>query len=314
MKRTAYFKPRSAARLMMTACLLILAACGRKDSLFNTSHPDHGTVTLTTEWSGIGEGVTAPNAYNVTATRNGSATTGYSATLTGVTNKLDHLFEPGTYRFCVYNTPEHITVSGTTAIVAQATVTPMDAAPANTPGQMISNAPGWLFTSVVENIEITRDTEHTITTPMHQQVRQLTLIIEPTSDTTDLIERIEGYLTGAASTLDLGTDTHGTPQSVALPFTKITTGTPAGSWSATVRLLGIAGPEQRLIARIHFAGGNPPSIVVNSDLTTQLATFNADKRTPLILNGSVETPPEADLGATITDWERVTGDNPAVAD
>lgn len=43
------------------------------------------------------------------------------------------------------------------------------------------------------------------------------------------------------------------------------------------------------------------------------AYFNPRSTARLVLNGSVETPPEAELGATITDWETVTGDDPAVA-
>ena len=83
---------------------LFLAGCDVKDPIYNTPHPDHGTVPLTTDWSDIGTGLPTPESYTVTATRDGSATAGYTATLTGVTNRLDHLFEPGAYRFCVYNT------------------------------------------------------------------------------------------------------------------------------------------------------------------------------------------------------------------
>ncbi len=295
----------------MTVAIL-LAGCDVKDPIFDTSHPGHGTVTLTTDWSGIGTGLTAPESYTVAATREGSATAGYSATLTGVTNRLDHLFEPGTYRFLVYNTPEHITVSGTIATVSEAAVTPTDAVPADNPGPMISNAPGWLFSSEAK-LDVVQDAEHTLTAAMQQHMRELTLIIKPGGDAKDRIERIEGYLTGAASTLDLSSGTPGTPQSVELPFTKITEGAQAGSWSATVRLLGTAGSEQRLKADICFAGGNPLPHTVNSDLTSALATFNADKRTPLTLDGTVETPPEAGFTATITDWETVTG-GPVVAE
>lgn len=179
-------------------------------------------------------------------------------------------------------------MKGSVATVAQAAVTPTDAvtpadaAPADNPGTMISNAPGWLFTSVMDNIGISQDAEHT--------------------------------LTAAASTLDFATDIHADPQAVALSFTKITTGAHAGSWSATVRLLGVTGPAQLLKTHVFFAGGNPPSYTVSSDLIPELTAFNKDKRTPLVLDGSVDTPPEADFGATITDWETVTGDGPVVAD
>ena len=146
---------------------------------------------------------------------------------------------------------------------------------------------------------------------MQQQVRQLTLIIEPTGGTTDRIERIEGYLTGAASMLDYsnrGHAIHDAPMNVELQFARIASGTDAGKWTATVRLLGTAGTEQRLHARIHFTDGSPATITLDSDLTTALATFNTDKRTPHTLGGRmVETPTEAGFGATITDWTPVNG-------
>lgn len=38
------------------AIATLLAGCDVKDPIYNTPHPDHGTVTLTTDWSGIGRG------------------------------------------------------------------------------------------------------------------------------------------------------------------------------------------------------------------------------------------------------------------
>lgn len=283
------------------AIATLLASCDVKDPIFNTAHPGHGTVTLTTDWSGIGEGLTAPESYTVTASTPGTTdATAYTATLTGVTNKLDHLFAPGTYRFLVHNTAEHITVAGASASVA---AVPSEMADA---GTFIHNAPGWLF-SCANDLAVTQDAEHALTAAMQQQVRQLTLIIKPKGDAKDRIERIEAYLTGAASTLDLSTGIYDKPQNVELPFTKITTGAHAGSWSATVRLLGTAGSEQRLKASVYFADGNPSPHTVNSDLTLALATFNTDKRMPLTLDGTVETPSEAGFNATITDWTPVNG-------
>ena len=143
---------------------------------------------------------------------------------------------------------------------------------------------------------------------MQQQVRELTLIVEPTGETTDKIESITGTLSGVASSLNFADGTHAAPANVAMTFSKITSGTDAGKWSATVRLLGTAGAEQQLAATIAFTGGNPTPIQLDSDLTTALATFNDDKRKPLTLGGSVvETPTGAGFGATIDDWTAVDG-------
>ena len=91
--------------LIVAATALSLAACDVEDPIYNTPHPEQGAITLVTDWSGIGEGLTAPASYTVEAG-------GYSATLTGTTNQLESLFEPGSYHLHIYNTPQHITVSG----------------------------------------------------------------------------------------------------------------------------------------------------------------------------------------------------------
>ena len=169
----------------------------------------------------------------------------------------------------------------------------------------ISNAPGWLFTSVQE-VSIEADIDHELTAAMHQQVRELNIIIEPTGDAKDRIESIEGHLSGAAGAFDFATDTYGAASDVALNFTKITEGSDAGKWTATVRLLGITGDTQRLTATLTYADGNPADTGLESDLTAALADFNADKTVPLTLGGTIaDTPTEAGFTATIGDWEEV---------
>lgn len=275
---------------MATAVLLSLAACDVADPIYNTPHPDHGTVTLTTDWSGIGTGLTAPDSYTVTAALKGS-TAAYSTSLSGTTTLLAHPFTPGKYTLYACNTAEHIAVSGTTVTAGE--------------------APGWFFTAVAE-AQIEADKDYTLTAVMQQQVRQLTLIIEPTGGTTDRVERIEGHLSGVASTLDFADGTHATPVNVALQFSEIASGADAGKWMTTVRLLGTAGAQQKLNARLYFAGNSPGPVTLDSDLSTELATFNADKRMPLALGGRVvETPTGTNFGATITDWAPVSGSGTA---
>lgn len=287
-------KAKTYIRLLFACSLVIPAACDVKVPIYNTPHPEQGAVTLTTDWSGIGEGLTRPASYTVAAGN-------YTATLSGTTHLLDHLFEPGKYSIRACNTPEHITVSGTNATVAEATGNVTGA------GQFVQALPGWLFTGMAD-AAIEKDAAHAVTVVMQQQVRQLTLIIEPAGGTTDKIERVEGYLSGAASTLDFAAGTHAAPMNVELQFSKITEGDNAGRYSATVRLLGTAGAQQRLNAKLYFTGGNPPAVILDSDLTTELTGFNTDKRTPLTLGGRVvETPTGAGFTAEITDWKPVQG-------
>lgn len=279
---------RYTTTILSLALLLTLGGCV-KDELHDTPHPDTGKVTVTADWSDRGEGVDIPAEWTVTMG-------GYTGTETGATHSPDYLFNPGSYTLAVYNPADGITVSGMTAAVAAAD------------GGCIVNTPGWLFTSVQE-VEIEADTDYSLTAVMHQQVRELTLVIEPTGDAAERIESIEGTLSGAAGTLDFATGTHGTPSEVKLHFTKITEGDDVGKWMATVRLLGIAGNSQRLTATLTYTDGNPQPTSLNSDLTAALDGFNDDKTTPLTLGGTLaETPDEAGFTGEITGWETVDSD------
>ena len=278
---------RYTTTMLTLALLLTLGGCV-KDELHDTPHPDYGKIAVTADWTDRGEGVDIPAEWTVTMGD-------YTGTETGATHSPDYLFAPGSYTLATYNIPDGMTVSGTTAMVAAAD------------GGFIVNTPGWLFTSAQE-VAIEADTDYELTTVMHQQVRQLTLVIKPTGDAADRIENIGGTLSGAAGSLDFATDTHGTPSEVELRFTKITSGNDAGKWTATVRLLGIAGDTQRLTATLAYTDGNPADTSLESDLTAALDGFNDGKTVPMTLGGTVvETPEEADFTATITDWEEVDG-------
>lgn len=283
MRKTIYI-----IRYCVAAALTLSATSCVKDELHDTPHPDYGKITVTADWSDRGEGVDIPAEWTVTMGD-------YTGTETGATHSPDYLFKPGGYTLAAYNTPEGITISGTTATVAAAD------------GGFIVNTPGWLFSSVQE-VAIEADTDYELTAVMHQQVRQLTLVIEPTGDAANRIESIVGTLSGAAGTLDFATGTYGTPSEVELRFTKIIKGDDAGKWMATVRLLGIAGNLQRLTATLTYTDGNPQPTALESDLTEALADFNDGKTAPLTLGGTIaETPGEAGFTGEITDWETVDG-------
>ncbi len=278
--------------IILTA--LLLSSCV-KDTLYDTPHPDHGMISVTADWSARGEGIDIPATWTV-------AMGDYTGTETSATHAPDHLFDPGSYTLAVWNPAEGITVSGTTATVAAATGNDAVA------GAFISNAPGWLFTSV-QQVLIEKDTDYPLTAAMKQQVRELTLVVEPTGDAAGRITEIVAHLTGAAGTLDFATDTYGAASNVVLPFTKITEGNDAGKWKATVRLLGVTGTEQLLTGEIRYADGNPTPTTLKSDLTEALKEFNTGKSASLTLGGTlVETPEETEFsGFEITGWETVEG-------
>ena len=289
-------KARQYINMMGMAAAVLLSSCV-KDTLYDTPHPDYGKIAVTADWSARGEGIDIPATWTVTMGD-------YTGTETSATHAPDHLFAPGSYTLAVWNPAEGITVSGTTATVAAATGNDAGA------GAFISNAPGWLFTSV-QQVLIEKDTDYPLTAAMKQQVRELTLVVEPTGDAAGRITEIVAHLTGAAGTLDFATDTYGAASNVVLPFTKITEGDDAGKWKATVRLLGVTGTEQLLTGEIRYADGNPTPTTLKSDLTEALAAFNTGKGESLTLGGTlVETPEEAELSTfEITDWtQRYGGD------
>ena len=286
-------KARQYINMMGMAAAVLLSSCV-KDTLYDTPHPDYGKIAVTADWSARGEGIDIPATWTVTMGD-------YTGTETSATHAPDHLFAPGSYTLAVWNPAEGITVSGTTATIAAAT--------GNRAGTdaFVNNAPGWFFTHT-EQVSIEKDKDYPLTAVMQQQVRELTLMIEPAGDAADRIESIGGTLSGAAGTLDFATGTHGTPSEVELHFTKITEGDDAGKWMATVRLLGIAGDAQRLTATLTYTDGNPQPTSLNSDLTSALNGFNDGKTAPLTLGGTIaETPGEAGFTGEITDWETVDG-------
>ena len=280
-------------QIILFAAAMLLTACNVKDPIYETAHPEHGRITLTTDWSGRGEGIDIPASHHVRA--NGDETG--KQTFTAHTNDHPELFEPGTHRLHLYHDATGITVSGNTATVA--------AQAGNTRAGNINASPDWFFSAAMD-VEIEADKVHPVTATMQQQVRELTLVIEPTGGTTDRISSITATLSGAAGTLDIDNGTHGSPSEVALTFTKGAD----GKWSATVRLLGIAnGAAPRLTGTIAFAGDTPADIPLDSDLTSALAGFNTGKKTPLTLGGQVvEVPTGTGFTASITGWSTINKD------
>lgn len=278
-RRGVPFAPHASLFILL---LVLLSGCDVHDPIYETGHPDHGTITLAVDWSARGEGIGIPSSYTVQVGE-------YQAILSGERNTIDNLFLPDTYRTYLYNTTEAIDVTGNIARVGIA-------------DGMLNPQPGWFFTCAM-NATVEKDANQEFTASMRQQVRQLTLLIEPTGDLVDCIETITASLSGVAGSYDLDIDSHNNPSSVPLAFTK----GEEGKWSATVRLLGITGNEQLLSGSIAFTDGFSGSIDLSSDLSSGLSGFNDNKRTPLTLDGTVSVPYiEGSFTATVTDWKVVS--------
>lgn len=258
--------------------LFTFSSCTRVD----LEDPLKGKITLTTDWSKRTPGITQPASYTVTIN---------NQTLTFNTNSnLLPELSAGTYPIHVYNTADKITLSGTTATVASN-------------NNQLDPLPGWLFTATTQAVYTDFKVE-TITAVMQQQVRQLTLVLTPTGGSKDKITNITAQLSGVAGAWNFATNQPaGSAMNAPLTFAKQAD----GSWQATVRLLGVAGTQQKLTGTISFAGGSPADMTLDSNLSTSLANFITNKEVPLSLGGTMqETPTEAGFGATINGWTPVT--------
>lgn len=287
MKSIKYIKSIKKVSVALAA-IYMLGSCNVNDPIYDTDHPDKGKIILTMDWSGMGAGITKPTSYSVKVND-------FTVMLSGDCNTIDKLFDAGTYKGSAYNTADEIAMNGMVATVS-----------AEGTGFIKTN-PGWLFTAHEANVIIEKGKVHQYTATMQQQVRQLTLVLKPEGGTAGNITAISAEFSGVAASWDFSVNQPtGGPASVKPVFIKQTDGT----WTATVRLLGVTGGQQELKTVLSFTGSTPADQTITSDLTTLLASFNAlsDAKTPLTLSATVvETPTETEFTATINGWNPVNG-------
>lgn len=269
---------------------IFFTGCIKSDLHECPVNPESTTVTVTTDWSNIGENIDIPSDYTVKLNS-------YLNILSGITNTLDHPFNPGTHNLHIYNDTDNITVADN-----QASVATIDA-PTGGTGLFISPIPGWFFSSMTE-VEIEEGRNHNFTASMTQHVGEITLILEPTGENADNIISITGWLSGMASTFNMENNQEGDPANIPVVFTK----DPAdGKWKATIRTFGTVGPEQILTAMIDFSG-NIPSQRIESDMSEALEGFNENKTNFPPLEGDIiETPTGNSFTAIINGWRPGNG-------
>ncbi len=263
--------------------LLLTIAAMTSCTIVDLEEPMKGKITLITDWSKCTSGIEQPTSYSVIVN---NQTLNYTQS----TNLLPEL-NTGTYPIYIYNTPDKISIAGTTATVA-------------TPNNQVDPLPGWLFTATTQAI-YTDFKEETVAAVMQQQVRQLTITLKPEGGTIERITGITAILSGVAGAWDFKANKPaGNAMNVPLTFAKQDNGT----WQAVVRLLGITGTQQKLSGTVTFEEGPPADITLDSDLSAIIAKFNTDKITPLLLQGEMkETPTECGFTSVITSWESGNG-------
>ena len=259
-------------RALLLALVCLWTACDKN----NTDHPQDGKIiSLTTDWTDRGEGIDIPAGYTVRAGD-------YTVNLSGSVNSIDNLFEQGRYSVYVYNPVAGITVSDN-RITAD----------------YMAGISDWFFTGK-EDVMIDRDKDYTVAVTMQQQVRQLTLELELSGDAGNRLTGIDATLSGVAGVWNIDTNGPlvGSAATVPLAFTNID-----GQYCATTRLLGMIGSAQELLLTLWFTDGNPASYTITSDLSGVLATFNNDKKKPLILSAIMAvTPTQSGFTSTVSDW------------
>lgn len=257
-----------------------LASCV-KDELYDTPHPDKGAVVLDVDGLSDGEG------YAVDIDGRIFEATGSTFTVPG-------LFEPGTHTVTVYNRPEGFSVEGFVARVA-----PLGAAARSDDG-LIHPLPGYLY-SGTRQITVTADDSLKVDLSVAQRVRDLRLELTVTEGDPGRIASVKGTLSGIAGAFDLAAQRI-TGEAAATSFTFARTG---DKLTAEARLLGTAGNRQTLAIDITFTDGRTQT--TESDLTEYLEDFGSDMTEPFRLAGDLNTPVEAGMTATITDWQPGNG-------
>lgn len=276
--------------LIFALTVLQLMGCV-KDDLYNTPHPDKGAVQVTTDWSGRTSDATLPTDYLL---RIGSE----EQTVKGETNTFKSLFLPGTQSLLVYHQAEGITINGTTATVntlEDGTLNPM---------------PGFLF-SAAKELNIQKDDTLKVTVSMTQHIRTLALTLTLNPGDEQRIAGTTATLTGIAPSVDLSTGSvAATEGKTVVPI--FTSGTDDGETRATgnpvlaasLRLLGVmTGEKQELTLAVVLTNGTVQTIV--TDLSEALKDFGSGRMEPLELDATLTLPAEAEISATISDWNIV---------
>lgn len=266
--------------MKLSKILLLLAIAAMTScTIVDLEDPLKGNITLTTDWGKRTSGIEQPTNYTVIVN---NQTLNY----TQPTNLLPEL-NTGTYPIHIYNTPDKISIAGTTATVA-------------TTNNQVEPLPGWLFTATTQAIYADFK-EETVTAVMQQQIRQLTIELSVAEGDPERIASTAATLTGIANSLDFKSNVHsGTNLSVAPVFVRN-----GNKLTAAVHLIGTTSESQKLILDIAFTDGRTQRI--ESDVSSMLANFNTNKHIPINISADLNTPAEAGFAATITGW--ISGGN-----
>lgn len=300
------------------ALVLLLSGCV-KDELYNTPHPDKGAVQITTDWTGRSSDAVLPESYilRISSTEPGTRSVvsrvrveepGEKEIEVDYTNALTlikELLKPGPQYLLVYHQPDCITINETTSTggIAATVDTLADGT--------LHPLPGFLF-SAAKELNIQKDDTLKVTIPMMQHIRTLTLTLKLNPGDDLRIAGTTATLTGIAPAVDLttGSVTATEGKTVVPTFVLGTEGVGTGAstgnpvLATSMRLLGVmTGEKQELGIAVALTNGTVQTIV--TDLTEALKDFSGGELEPLMLDATLTLPSEAEISATISDWNVV---------
>lgn len=272
------FRLYGAAALLAAASL---ASCV-KDTLYNTPHPDKGAVVVQTDWSNLLPEAVAQNyVINVDGTEQ---------TVSGTSNTVKQLQEPGTHTILIYNRPEGIAVSGDVASVDEA------GSRADGGEGGINPLPGYLFSRFETVTVATDDTLRIVAKPV-QWVRQLNIKLSVADGDYSRVSSVTAALGGVERSVDIRKSVRmGTAATVRNEFA--VTG---GKFDVSFRLMGIV-PAAGQTLTVEIVFGNGDTQTVTSDLSTPLESFNGGIE-PVTLTGELHLPVGGGISANIDGWE-----------
>lgn len=253
-----------------------------KDDLYDTPHPDKGTVVVQLDWNGIAT-ETIPDEYILDID-------GEEQPVNGSTVTTDKQYEPGRHTVLVYNRPTGISIENGVATVG-------NAARNRAAGRVIQAMPGYFFTGRQE-ITIFQDDTLRVILPMKQRNRDLRIELTIADGNSELIESVTGTLKGIAGAFGLHeqkiTDSE---TSTVLEFSRS-----VGKFTANARLLGFTGGKPALSLEIRFTDGRTQT-VESDNFAETVEGFGDNMTETFVLTNKLNPPAETGMTATIEDWK-----------
>lgn len=269
--------------LLIIGMATILNSSCVKDELFDTSHPDTGGLTVTTDWSDKSDEAMVPDSYILMVGD-------IRQNVSGETNHFGKLLSPGIHTLYVYNLPQGISLNGTTISVdplSEDAILPM---------------PGSIFISS-KQFEIMEDSELSIIVDMKQFTRRLELVLTVKEGQYERVRSAYGSLSGISGAVDILTG----QRSEHAESTTAIVEREENKFHLQYNLLGIV-PSEKQVLKIDILFSNGDTQTIESDLSTLLTGYHNEVM-PLKLTGDIFLPLESGFSGVISGWEIANGGN-----